>query len=1268
MFRLPLLPLLALGLTTTAAAPYENLARRDDTTVTSQTVGAEQLARLRDGSLESAMLARGLVGTELTFTLAEPREIDHLVIHTPGGPDWSIARKILIVADGETVTEIEPPNHFRHAARFDLKRRLKTLMLKIRDAHTASPLDLGSVKRVQPWGGFAEIELNAATGPDDPSQIAVCDFRQDNCGWYPVEKVNMEFTPGNLTFHGKTQGNRIAILTPGFETPGGAEYRVTAGIKGSPSQLQLALFEDTPQKKYVTTLNAAGLSAGPGNETHELAGTFRIPSGRGPLTGMLQLNAATPGEVRVTLEHVTVTRVDNEENAQIKLPKKWKFQFDRWSKLGDYSWTTPECDDSGWSDIDVPGSVVTAGHSHYFGIYRCRTAVEMQKPADGGPAYRLRVGKISSDDKTFFNGVQVGATFGIGSGQELRPEYPIPAELVRNGRNVIAVEVSSGFKNGSGIYAGPLTLTPFGNQEYLIQITAPDHEGNLFLKGEPVRLRFDILSGARPAAATPKLTWQIRDYYNRPVAAGERFVELAPGGGSADLELELPQTGYYSLEARLSDGGRQLTERKSSLGVLYDLSGPRGPLENSPFGINLGAAVQRKTTWFDDFPLLAKAGIDHVRIDINWDIVENEQGKYDWTVADNYVAAAKKHHLRIFPIMITVPHWNTRKSAASETSEWNKIYYAPDDTAPWKKFIAAAAARYRGEITEYEIWNEPNHGIGGGFWRGTPEKLCELVRLAYEAIKAADPAAAVIAPGMAMTDPNYVRTMGRFGALNYLDAISYHPYRHNVTPESPDNTLAAWDLSAGAGTPYFERDELLRAMREFQIDKPLYSTEFGWAIRGSNMLTVTPEQQAEYLVRYHAMMIPSIKRLFWYEFRNRVNGEENMAICHADKTPLPAYVAFNVMVHFLRDAKFTGEEIANSLYRIGYEKNGHPVGVLWSTAADCGIVLKTREEVAIYDIMGVETRRIPAGEIAALTVGGSPCYVTGDFELLPVASVQPAMVTLRPGATTEFELELNNPLSSELAGKLLVSGAPGIKLELPGQSEFFRLAPGAGKTLRGRLCADPAASLGNRAIDFAFEFNDGWQINSATARIAVKTEFPPTEQSGYLRTWLVAGPFAAPQLLAGGPGEEAGLNPVAGERIGECVWSRYTPELRKASNAYPPPEAVDFRAAGIRADRSIAYAFVRIKSPSDQSCILRVGSDDGIAAWVNGKEVFRHEAVRSVKADEDAVPIRLHSGWNTLLLKVSNGGLDWCFIARLTTLQGTEPADLTFSVEKPVTE
>ena len=68
------------------------------------------------------------------------------------------------------------------------------------------------------------------------------------------------------------------------------------------------------------------------------------------------------------------------------------------------------------------------------------------------------------------------------------------------------------------------------------------------------------------------------------------------------------------------------------------------------------------------------------------------------------------------------------------------------------------------------------------------------------------------------------------------------------------------------------------------------------------------------------------------------------------------------------------------------------------------------------------------------------------------------------------------------------------------------------------------------------------------------------------------------------------------------------------------------------------------------------------------KPAPRHEAVRSVKADEDAVPIRLHSGWNTLLLKVSNGGLDWCFIARLTTLQGTEPADLTFSVEKPVTE
>lgn len=85
----------------------------------------------------------------------------------------------------------------------------------------------------------------------------------------------------------------------------------------------------------------------------------------------------------------------------------------------------------------------------------------------------------------------------------------------------------------------------------------------------------------------------------------------------------------------------------------------------------------------------------------------------------------------------------------------------------------------------------------------------------------------------------------------------------------------------------------------------------------------------------------------------------------------------------------------------------------------------------------------------------------------------------------------------------------------------------------------------------------------------------------------------------------------------------------------------------------VAYVSFAVLSPSNQTLPLMVGSDDGVAIWVNGKSVWEKHLTRGFKPDEDRVPIPLQAGWNTVLMKVEQGAGAWAVSARLPDTGGT---------------
>lgn len=126
-------------------------------------------------------------------------------------------------------------------------------------------------------------------------------------------------------------------------------------------------------------------------------------------------------------------------------------------------WADPSFDDSGWKRMNLPGRWNRMGEN-YNGVLWFRREVEIPPEWEGRPL-TLAIGAVDKHDITYFNGVQVGAT---GSGvdtsvwSELR-EYPVPPELVRAGRAVIAVRAYSFLFDGGLIGpADAMLLYPAG--------------------------------------------------------------------------------------------------------------------------------------------------------------------------------------------------------------------------------------------------------------------------------------------------------------------------------------------------------------------------------------------------------------------------------------------------------------------------------------------------------------------------------------------------------------------------------------------------------------------------------------------------------------------------------------------------------------------------------------------------------------------------------------------------------------------------------------
>jgi hypothetical protein len=272
-----------------------------------------------------------------------------------------------------------------------------------------------------------------------------------------------------------------------------------------------------------------------------------------------------------------------------------------------------------------------------------------------------------------------------------------------------------------------------------------------------------------------------------------------------------------------------------------------------------------------DLQLVQDAGFRWVKQEFAWREIEGAgKGSFDWSRTDRVMNQIDAHGLKVIVRLGVQPEW-----AGGGYPEVGP----PNNLQDFADFAAAVATHYKGRIDAYQIWNEPNLSREWGNRPPNAAEYTEMLKLAYEAIKAVDPYPIIISAGLAPTTRNddvarpdtyYIQEMYDAGAKPYFDALGVHGAGYASSPETDPAEVARTPGLANPGDFKPENnvpEELRRVycfrhvedVREVMVrngdtDKRVVLLEFGWTIDPRpdspyNWHAVTPEQQDKYFQR-----------------------------------------------------------------------------------------------------------------------------------------------------------------------------------------------------------------------------------------------------------------------------------------------------------------------------------------------------------------------------------------------------------------------------------
>lgn len=415
-----------------------------------------------------------------------------------------------------------------------------------------------------------------------------------------------------------------------------------------------------------------------------------------------------------------------------------------------------------------------------------------------------------------------------------------------------------------------------------------------------------------------------------------------------------------------------------------------------------------------------EGGVYWVRFNaFRWDQIEpvrTSPPTYNWNVVDeSSLFNATTNNLEVIATIRMTPDW-AQKVAGSTCGPVKQ-----DALDEYAEFLTALVNRYGSapyNVRYWELGNEPDVDPSlvasdsvFGCWGDENDEYyggryyAEMLKVAYPAIKAADPGATVLIGGLLLDRPPEVAFLGfetphlrgiswpspqagaatghpgRFlegilvgGGGPYFDVVNFHGYPPYIGSLQQDEHISSWESRGGVvlGKVNFLREVMVAQ----GVDKPIMHTEGSLICPEWNTIhCVTPgtdfyEAQADYVVwLFVRNWAEGLLGTMWYQFDGP--GWRFSGMLDGSQNPKPAYLVFDFLTQELANATYTGKVTQYAgLSGYAFSKPGKLIWVLWAPDEQTYTITLPSSTTVVYDKYGADIT--PVGSTLSVK---SPVYV-----------------------------------------------------------------------------------------------------------------------------------------------------------------------------------------------------------------------------------------------------------------------------------------------------
>jgi polysaccharide biosynthesis protein PslG len=287
---------------------------------------------------------------------------------------------------------------------------------------------------------------------------------------------------------------------------------------------------------------------------------------------------------------------------------------------------------------------------------------------------------------------------------------------------------------------------------------------------------------------------------------------------------------------------------------------------------------------------IAETGANAIRVPVSWNLTQlTPHGPLQLQRIDDMVSTANRFGLQILLNLVgPAPVWAQRRDTDPALSG-----NGPTNPADFGRFAEAVARRYGGDVSMWEIWNEPN--TSHYLIPPTADAYLPILREGYLGIRRAGSAAPILTGGTSSfageqipshqegqlgrtSDIEFIRSLYDAGGSSYFDGVAVHPYSFPV-PVQFDN---------GPGA-------IISQVRQLMVDsgdgaKKVWITEFGQPT-GATPVSTDEQQQANILLDaiHRSRQVPWIGAFFVFNTvdlaPNSPDPDDNFGLYRFDFTP-----------------------------------------------------------------------------------------------------------------------------------------------------------------------------------------------------------------------------------------------------------------------------------------------------------------------------------------------------------------------------------------------